>query len=62
MSEKEYIRSSGFGNWDWWKENPREIILLAFILVLFFFVEWLPPQGWGIDARPEQPAAEAIVE
>jgi hypothetical protein len=32
--------------WDWWGENPVEIILVAFILILFFT---LPRMGCGID-------------
>lgn len=37
--------------WDWWQENPVEIILVVFILVLFFA---FPRQGCGItsDAPP----------
>lgn len=46
--------------WDWWGENPAEIVLVAFILVLFFFIHSLPPQGWGIDDNPS--AAAPTVE
>lgn len=31
--------------WNWWRENPVEIILVVFILVLFFT---LPRAGCGI--------------
>lgn len=51
--------------WDWWGENPTEIVLLVFILVVFAFVLWLPPQGWGIDENPaaagEQASAPRLV-
>ena len=39
--------------WDWWGENPAEIVLVVFIIVLFFFFHSLPPQGWGIDDNPD---------
>ena len=61
--EKPYLHSSGRGmNWDWWRENPVEIILVVFILVLFFFFESLPPQGWGIDAGGGHPVARGSAE
>ena len=37
---------------DWWKENPREIVLVVFLLVGFAFFYMLPSQGWGIDPKP----------
>jgi hypothetical protein len=52
--------------WDWWSENPVEIILVIFILVLFFT---LPRAGCGItaeagaqDTAPQAPAATAVDE
>ncbi len=51
--------------WDWWGENPAEIVLVVFILVTFAFLVWLPPQGWGIDENPaaagEQTTAPRLV-
>jgi hypothetical protein len=44
--------------WDWWRENPVEIILVIFILVLFFA---FPRQGCGITNNgpsPNQPAVD----
>lgn len=32
--------------WDWSRENPVEIVLVAFILIMFFA---LPRTGCGID-------------
>ena len=45
--------------WDWWAENPVEIILVIFILVLFFA---FPRQGCGItsDAPPANPPAVEV--
>lgn len=60
--EKPYLKGAeGSIRWDWWGENPAEIVLVVFIIVLFFFIYSLPPQGWGIDVNPEaaQPAAAA---
>lgn len=37
--------------WNWWRENPVEIILVTFILVLFFF---LPRAGCGITEWSER--------
>jgi|GEM_PF-4103752 len=34
--------------WDWWSENPTEIILIVFILVFFFL---LPRTGCGISQQ-----------
>ncbi|MFB6264914.1 MAG: hypothetical protein ABEL76_15025 [Bradymonadaceae bacterium] len=55
--------------WDWHKEDPVEVVLVAFILILFFT---LPRQGCRLgvqgDAgiRPaftvDQPAAERVDE
>lgn len=41
--------------WDWWRENPTELVLLVLILAAFFLVPW---QGFGVteqdvDERPE---------
>ena len=42
--------------WDWWRENPVEIILVIFILVLFAAVPW---QGCGISGEDgEEPEFE----
>jgi hypothetical protein len=32
--------------WDWWSENPVEIVLVVLILVLFFA---LPREGCGVS-------------
>lgn len=32
--------------WDWWSENPVEVVLVVLILVMFFA---LPRQGCGIS-------------
>lgn len=44
--------------WDWWRENPIEIILVIFILVFFFA---FPRQGCGIT-NAEAPPAQAVVD
>lgn len=44
------------GIWDWWGENPAEIVLVVFLLVAFFFFYALPSHGWGIDPNPNVPA------
>ena len=45
--------------WDWWKENPGEIIVVALILVLFVVVPW---QGCGVSEAPEvRPSGEFTV-
>ncbi len=67
MAEKEkpYLKGTeGSIRWDWWGENPVEIVLVVFIIVLFFFFYSLPDQGWGIDENPEaaQPEAAAATE
>lgn len=49
--EKPYLRGST-GVWDWWGENPGEIVLVVFLLGAFFFFYSLPSQGWGIDVNP----------
>lgn len=42
--------------WDWWRENPVEIVLVVFIIVLFFLVPW---QGCGIsEVDPEEDELE----
>lgn len=57
--EKPYLHGDeGSIRWDWWGENPAEIVLVVFILVILAFLYWLPPQGWGIDPSPSV-AAEA---
>jgi hypothetical protein len=41
--------------WDWWSENPTEIVLVIFILVFFFM---MPRVGCGVtDTTPVEPAA-----
>jgi len=42
--------------WDWWSENPTEIILVTFILVFFFL---LPRTGCGITQVEAQAPAPA---
>ena len=40
--------------WDWWRENPAEIVLVVFIIALFALVPW---EGCGIseqDVDPQQ--------
>lgn len=38
--------------WDWWRENPVEIVLVVLILTLFVFVPW---QGCGVtEQEPEE--------
>ncbi len=40
--------------WDWWRENPAEIVLVIFIIALFALVPW---EGCGIseqDVDPQQ--------
>ena len=41
--------------WDWWGENPVEIVLVAFILIFFFT---LPRMGCGIDKTETPTQAE----
>lgn len=68
VREKPFLKGDeGPLSWDWWGENPAEIILVLFIIVLFLFVHSLPPQGWGIDHDPAAgqplqtaPAVEAV--
>ncbi len=44
--------------WDWWSENPIEIILVIFILVLFFA---LPRAGCGVtNVQPTSPGTPAV--
>ena len=51
--EKSYLKGDeGPIRWDWWGENPAEIVLVVFILAIFFFIYSLPPQGWGVDPSP----------
>jgi hypothetical protein len=47
--------------WDWWGENPVEVVLVAFILIFFFT---LPRTGCGVDKTKgsfpvNQPASES---
>ncbi len=49
--KKPFIEDLGFSQWNWKNENPRELVLVAFILMIFGFMMWLPAQGWGIDTR-----------
>ncbi len=44
--------------WDWWRENPREIILVVFILVLFIAVPW---EGCGISEQVLNSADLSVV-
>ena len=48
LGEKENQR-----RWDWWRETPGEIIVVALVLVFLFAVPW---EGCGIseadDVRP----------
>jgi hypothetical protein len=63
MAERErpYLKGNeGSIRWDWWGENPAEIVLVIFILVLFFFIYSLPSQGWGIDDNPAAAQPEAV--
>lgn len=39
--------------WDWWSENPVEVVLVVFILVLFFA---MPRTGCGITDVPSDGA------
>lgn len=46
-------------NWDWRREDPVELILLVFILVVFFL---FPREGCGVSSEAEvanQPNAAA---
>lgn len=44
--------------WDWWRENPVEIVLVLLILVLFVAVPW---QGCGIsEVEPEDDEQEEL--
>lgn len=64
MDDKSNLAPSHLGSgkaepvgWDWWSENPAEIILVVFILIFFFL---LPRDGCGISQQevsaPEAPA------
>ena len=44
--------------WDWWRENPAEIILLIFIISLFAFIPW---EGCGISEQDIEPADVTVV-
>lgn len=45
-------------HWDWWRENPREIILVIFVIVLFMAVPW---EGCGITQQPLDPDELSVV-
>ena len=34
--------------WDWWRENPVELLLVLFIIVLFMAVPW---EGCGMTEQ-----------
>lgn len=41
-------------HWDWFRENPAEIILLVFILAFFFLTPWA---GCGVSPADLDPSA-----
>lgn len=43
--------------WDWWSENPVEVVLVIFILVLFFA---LPRAGCGVTNTAPTPPPTAL--
>lgn len=44
--------------WDWWSEDPIELILMTFFLVFFFA---LPMDGCGVSKTQEvAPSAPAV--
>ena len=48
--EKTHLTNKRPGlQWDWWQESPVEIILVAFILVLFL----IPRTGCGITPKSD---------
>ena len=44
--------------WDWWRENPAEVILLVFILAFFFLTPWA---GCGITPAEIDPGSITVV-
>lgn len=44
--------------WDWWRENPVEIILVIFIITLFAFTPWA---NFGISPQEIEPAEISVV-
>lgn len=42
--------------WDWWRENPVELVLVILIIVLFVMVPW---QGCGITEQDPADLDEA---
>ena len=44
--------------WDWWRENPVEIILVILIIVLFATVPW---EGCGVSEQPIEASDITIV-
>lgn len=55
--EKPYLGKDKSGlTWDWWKENPVEIILVVFILVLFL----IPRTGCGITPKDTLGATQPV--
>lgn len=46
--------------WDWWRENPVELVLVILIIVLFVMVPW---EGCGITEQdPDEPVEAQDVE
>lgn len=43
--------------WNWWRENPTEIVLVIFIITLFAFTPWT---GCGVTEADIE-AAEIVV-
>lgn len=44
--------------WDWWRENPVEIILVIFIITLFVAAPWA---GCGITPQDIDPSQITVV-
>ena len=44
--------------WDWWRENPVEIILVVFIIALFALAPW---EGCGLSEQPVDSANITVV-
>lgn len=50
----------GANRWDWWSENPVELVLVVFILIIFFM---MPREGCGISqVGVDEPAQPAILD
>lgn len=66
MDEKKSLAKSHLGAtkepiwWNWWGENPAEVVLVVFILVFFFL---LPRAGCGVtqvgSGAPSQATSSA---